>query len=90
MLIDSKTNRECMTTLQAVERSGLSRTYLTQLLRKGELEGFQLAREWLIYADSLEQFLASPRKPGPHGPREKKPKQERPDGTSIKNEINNA
>jgi excisionase family DNA binding protein len=71
MLIDASTNRAVLTTAQAVERSGLSKTYLTQLLRKGELEGFQLAREWLIYSDSLERFLATPRKPGPHGPRKK-------------------
>jgi hypothetical protein len=64
-LIDSNTNRECVTTSQAVERSGLSREYLTSLLRKGSLEGFQLAREWLIYTDSLDQFLAKNRKPGP-------------------------
>ena len=68
-----KDNRELVTTIQAVERSGLSKTYLTQLLRKGTLEGFQLGREWLIYTDSLDKFLATPRKPGPHGPRKKKP-----------------
>ena len=80
MLIDAKTNREVLTTAQAVERSRLSKTYLTQLLRKGELEGFQLAREWLIYTDSLEHFLATPRKPGPHGPRKK----------SVQEQVNRA
>ncbi len=66
-----KDGRALITTSQATERSGLSKTYLTQLLREGTLEGFQLSREWLIYADSLERFLAQPRKPGPRGPRKK-------------------
>jgi excisionase family DNA binding protein len=64
-------DREYITTPQAAQRAGLSRVYLTQLLRKGTLQGFQLAREWFIYTDSLEQFLATPRKSGPKGPRKK-------------------
>ena len=68
-----KDNRVLITTSQAAEQSGLSTTYLTQLLRKGTLEGFQLGREWLIYQDSLERYLAMPRKPGPRGPRKKPP-----------------
>ena len=64
-------DREYIPTPQAAQRSGLSRVYLTQLLRKGSLEGFQLAREWFVYTDSLEKFLATPRKSGPKGPRKK-------------------
>lgn len=62
-------NREYITTSQAAERSGLTNQHLARLLRTGKLEGFQLSREWVIYTDSLERFLASPRKPGPKGPR---------------------
>ncbi len=68
---DIEIKREYITTTEASKRSGLSKTYLTQLLRKGTLEGVQLARDWLIYIDSFEQFLAMPRKPGPKGPRRK-------------------
>lgn len=68
MLKDINTNRECITTLQAAERSGLSKVHLARLLRNGVLEGVQLGREWLIYTDSLEKYLASPRKSGPKGP----------------------
>lgn len=67
--IDSK--RAYLTTPQAAERTGFSKTYLTQLLRKGILEGFRLGRDWLIYTDSLERFLSTERKPGPKGPRKK-------------------
>ncbi len=68
-LLDAKTNRECLTSSQARQHSDLSSVYLAQLLRKGTLEGFKIDREWFIYADSLEQFLAKHRKPGPRGPR---------------------
>src|SRR5436305_5719484 len=63
--------REYVTTIEAEQISGLRRNYLTLLLREGKLEGFRPARDWFIYTDSLEQFLASTRKPGPHGPRKK-------------------
>jgi excisionase family DNA binding protein len=70
-LKDLDTNRECLTIAQAENRSDLSRSYLTSLLRNGKLEGIQLGREWLIYTDSLELFLNTPRKSGPKGPRKK-------------------
>lgn len=60
--------REHMTTTEAAKRSGLSRIYLARLLREGALEGFQLSRDWFVYADSLEKYLATPHKPGPKGP----------------------
>ena len=69
---DIEIKREYITTTEASKRSGLSKTYLTQLLRKGTVEGFQFSRDWLIYTDSFEQFLTTPRKPGPKGPRKKK------------------
>jgi len=71
MVDELDTKRAHLTTPQAAQRSGFSKTYLTQLLRKGILEGFRLGRDWLIYADSLERFLATARKPGPKGPRKK-------------------
>lgn len=63
--------REYVTTIEAEQRSGLRRNYLTLLLRQGKLEGFRPARDWFIYTDSLEHFLKSDRKPGPRGPRKK-------------------
>ena len=66
-----KSDREYITTPQAAERSGLSKNYIATLLRRGKLEGFQLARDWFVYTDSLETFLTTNRKPGPKGPRKK-------------------
>ena len=73
MLKNADLNREYITTSEAAKRSRLSNIYLAQLLRQGKLEGFRVAREWLIYVDSLEKFLATPRKSGPKGPRKKRP-----------------
>lgn len=66
------TNREYITTPEAAKRSDLSKTYLAHLAQRGILEGFKVGRDWCIYVDSLEQFLATPRKPGPKGPIKKK------------------
>ncbi len=66
-----QSERQYITTLEAEQRSGLSRNYLALLLRKGVIEGFRPARDWFIYVDSLEQFLKTPRKSGPKGPRTK-------------------
>jgi excisionase family DNA binding protein len=75
MLKNVDLNREYISTPEAAKRSKLSRVYIAQLLRKGTLDGFRLGREGFIYADSLEQFLATNRrpgpKPGPKGPRKK-------------------
>jgi hypothetical protein len=62
-------DRPYLTTSQAMQRSGLTRSYLTYLMRNKKIEGFQLLREWFIYTDSLDAFLSTTRKPGPKGPR---------------------
>lgn len=63
-------NREYLPTPQAAKRANLSRLHIARLLRGKKLEGFQLSREWFVYVDSLERYLASPRKTGP---KKKKP-----------------
>jgi hypothetical protein len=71
MTINAKSEREKITTIEAEQRTGLSRNYFALLLRRGKLEGERPARDWFIYVDSLENFLATNRKPGPKGPRRK-------------------
>lgn len=61
--------REHLATAQAAQRVGLSRAYIALLLRQGSLEGFKIGRERFVYTDSLNEFIATPRKPGPRGPR---------------------
>ena len=69
------TSRPYLTVAQAVERTGWTRSYLAYLMRQQKLDGFRYpgTKEWFIYADSLEQFLATNRKPGPKGPRGQHP-----------------
>jgi len=69
MLKNVDTTRDHLTTPEAAKRSGLTKTYLALLLRRGTLEGFRRGRDWFVYTDSLETFLAKPRKSGPRGPR---------------------
>jgi excisionase family DNA binding protein len=91
MLKDLKnidTSRDYITTPEAAKRSGLSKVYLANLLRQGKLEGFRLSREWFIYTDSLEKFLATPRKSGPKGPMKKKTVQDNANSRSPKENQN--
>jgi hypothetical protein len=69
---NSDTPRREISTQEASQISGLSLNHLAYLLRQGKLEGRRFGqRMWVIYADSLERFLATERKPGPKGPRKK-------------------
>ena len=70
MLKNVDTNRDYLSTPQAAKRASLTRLHIARLLRDKKLEGFQLGREWFVYADSLESYLAVPRKTGP---KKKKP-----------------
>jgi len=64
-------DRVLLSTSEAVELSGLSREHIQRLLRQKLLEGMKLGHDWLLFEDSLEAFLAQPRKTGPKGPRKK-------------------
>ena len=72
MLKNIDIHRDYLTTPQAADRANLSRLHIARLLRDNKLEGFQMGREWFVYVDSLERYLANPRKTGPKGPRKKK------------------
>ena len=65
-------DRVLLSTSEAVELSGLSREHIQRLLRQKLLEGMKLGHDWLLFEDSLEAFLAQPRKTGPKGPHKKR------------------
>lgn len=73
MLKNIDTNRDYLPTPQAAQRAKVTRLHIARLLRNKKLEGFRLGREWFVYVDSLERYLASPRKTGP---KKKKPTDE--------------
>lgn len=61
--------RKLLSTAEACRISGLGRQYIERLLRQGRLAGIKPGHDWLVYEDSLREFLAQPRKRGPKGPR---------------------
>ena len=64
-------DRVLLSTAEASSIAHLGREYIQRLLRQGRLEGVKLGHDWLVYEDSLQSFLAQPRKTGPKGPRKK-------------------
>ncbi len=77
--------RRELTTEEASRISGLSRNHITHLLRQEQLEGKNFGKRlWVVYADSLERYLAIPHKPGPKGPRQKTHVEKEP---STKKEV---
>jgi excisionase family DNA binding protein len=62
-------DRVLLSTAEASTIAHLGREYIQRLLRQGRLEGVKLGHDWLVYEDSLQRFLAQPRKTGPKGPR---------------------
>ena len=75
--------RVLLSTAEASTIAHLGREYIQRLLRQGRLEGVKLGHDWLVYEDSLQRFLAQPRKTGPKGPR-KQSSQQHSDETSPK------
>ncbi len=62
---DASQPRREISTQEASQTSGLSVNHIAYLLRQGKLEGRRFGdRTWMVYADSLEDYLAKPRKPG--------------------------
>jgi hypothetical protein len=65
----SNNDRVLVPSTEARKIAGFSRQHLQRLLRDKRIEGIKLAHDWLVYEDSLNAYLAQPRKPGPKGPR---------------------
>ena len=50
---------------QAAALSGLSMSHLSLLIRKGELWGIKIGRDWLTTEKAVRDYLAKGLKPGP-------------------------
>jgi excisionase family DNA binding protein len=61
---------ELITLREAAELSGLSHSHLRLLVRKGEIWGKKMGRDWFTTAQSIEDYVNLDRKPGPK-PKEK-------------------
>ncbi len=62
-------------TREAAERLGVSQQQIGYLAREGRIVGTQVGREWVIYAPSIDAYLASKGtagRPPKHRPRRPK------------------
>jgi excisionase family DNA binding protein len=56
---------ELISLRDAAELSGLSSGHLRLLVRRGEIWGVKLGRNWVTTAKALEEYMARDRRPGP-------------------------
>jgi len=61
---------EVISLQEASKRSGLSASHLRLILRRGEIWGMKLSRDWLTTEQAVREYLTRERKPGPK-PRKK-------------------
>ena len=50
---------------KAAEISGLSHSHLRLLVRKGEIWGKKMGRDWFTNAQAVQEYFARDRRPGP-------------------------
>ena len=63
--VDQTQFDKLITLRNAAELSGLSHSHLRLLVRKGEIWGKKMGRDWLTTAQAVNEYLARDRKPGP-------------------------
>ena len=56
---------ELITLSRAAEISGLSHSHLRLLVRKGEIWGKKMGRDWFTNAQAVQEYFARDRRPGP-------------------------
>lgn len=56
---------ELISLSEAANRTGLSASHLRLIVRRGEVWGKKLGRNWLTTEEAVRQYLAQDIKPGP-------------------------
>ena len=56
---------ELISLREAARLSGLSTRHLRLLVRRGEMWGVKLGRNWVTTAQAVKEYLAKDRRPGP-------------------------
>lgn len=56
---------DLMSLHEAAQISGLSHGHLALLIRRGQLWGIKLGRNWVTTRKSIDEYLVSDRRPGP-------------------------
>jgi len=63
--VDQTQFDKLITLRDAAELSGLSHSHLRLLVRKGEIRGEKMGRDWLTTARAVYEYTARDRRPGP-------------------------
>jgi len=63
--VDQTQVDKLITLRDAAELSGLSHSHLRLLVRRGEIRGKKMGRDWFTTAQAVHEYLARDRKPGP-------------------------
>lgn len=63
--LDKPSLDELISLREAAELSGLSAGHLRLLVRRGDVWGIKIGRNWATTAQAVEEYLAQDRKPGP-------------------------
>ena len=50
---------------EAAEISGLSHSHLRLLVRRGDIWGKKIGRDWFTSAKVVREYISRPRRPGP-------------------------
>ena len=64
-MLSTPDGRNLLSTTEAHERSGLSRDHIALMIRRGHIAAMKVGYYWFVFEESLNHYLASPRKPGP-------------------------
>jgi excisionase family DNA binding protein len=56
---------ELISLREAAELSGLSAGHIRLLVRRGDIWGMKIGRNWVTTAQAVEEYLNQDRKPGP-------------------------
>lgn len=59
-----------ISTTEASRISGLTHSFICRLLRRGDIEGLKIGRNWLTTEEAIRKYLRQERRPGPK-PRKK-------------------
>ena len=43
----------------------LTPSFIRRLLRRGQIEGVKIGRDWFTTEEAIREYMASPRRPGP-------------------------
>ena len=61
----STINDDLISLAEAAELSGMSQSHIRLLVRTGKILGKKIGRNWVTTEESLRNYLATDRRPGP-------------------------